>query len=1218
MNKKSQVIIIAIVIALVLVVLLVSFMPNDYSGSHQPISKLGNISIIGKPTLVLKQNHGLEKWLIESKSWDYNSSDIFINLTINMTVYNFMKNYPNNRTKCLIAKPYILEDYPNFDCANTNHTNMLKARVGNFTTKGFKLIKKGINQGYINVSGNKVYITIPLSTLDNLDLLEIGESSLIFEYQNQSKIEYVYDWGATNITLLNEGEISSDIFVNFDNVSYKFGANDFTNLGLENYTYVLESTMPLKQRGYKLYTESPNLTINENQAYYDTQEFDFADICSRKFECGNETKFSEDLGLGEGTYEVCNYTSNCEFSNYMNNNLYVYEIDFLSDEFIDPELENGTIKIRIINATHLDSNRSFIADIFDYVKYYDNNYTDYIQIGDYVRVVFEKNLSAGNDITIVANSMGLGNIIVYEKDENQTIAEINDVGDVGVYKTYLTGLSETQDTFDLEILGDSIRFDYIVDPITVPNGYNLVNDSLNLGTFEAIHATSQFSGSFSVNRVKDSDYYASSPWATASGQTTNQNITINFTESLNFDTIEFHTMATFSASPNNTNIYVSDDSLSWTLIETFAFYGGIPPTTDYDFHTINLTSQTARYVIAEFLDNMGHGTFIELDEIRIFKNSTNLANLSTTTIHLDPPAFGSGDDQKFLADNDLDRNHDVRFTTMTNQNITFDFGSAKVFDSFEWYGAAWFTNYNSGNFTASVSDDNITWTDVLSQNFTDDLAIIEYFNFTQQTKQYFRIWIKDAYSGSFHIFSELRVFEQEVSGDNAPVVTLSFPDDDNSTEQGHVVFECNATDDFQLLNVSLYVWNKTSLVLETINSTDWNGTINSTQLSYEFTEDDDFIWNCEVFDNESQQSWGSANFTININASVSEFSRNIADVISLDKGIARLGGFKRVAIDEFSITELITRRLVSLRTAFDNILVTPLINTLGVLSRNIDDVFSLTEVVTRLRNVPRLPVDVLNINTFIDRTYSSFRTFSDSLFINEVVNRFRGLFINIDDNISITELITSRFGLIRTLVDSISISETVDRNYFALRNLSDSFSITEVINRTYFAFRNLSDLLSITEVVAKLRGVFVNIDDNLSIEEVVSRFSLFIRTISDNIFLEEGVIDPSAISKLLINIADTLSIDTFIERTTIFIRTLSDILNFFIGLISGEEVPGASSGGGRGAIPEIIDDIIEKIRDDEAVRGLIRLILFIILPCIVIGIFILLILIDVVRKKKKK
>ena len=140
-------------------------------------------------------------------------------------------------------------------------------------------------------------------------------------------------------------------------------------------------------------------------------------------------------------------------------------IDYI--EWNVPSLSNQTYELILITkAVHLDSNRSFIEDIYDVVKEQDNNWS-LIPAGDYVRVTFEKNLTNENDITLYARKAGSGisQIEVYIMDENNSIAKFDNISEEGEYKIYLKNISDGEgyETFDLKVL-DDVEIDYIVDP----------------------------------------------------------------------------------------------------------------------------------------------------------------------------------------------------------------------------------------------------------------------------------------------------------------------------------------------------------------------------------------------------------------------------------------------------------------------------------------------------------------------------------------------------------------------------------------------------------------------------------------------------------------------------------------------------------------------------------------------------------------------------------
>jgi uncharacterized delta-60 repeat protein len=159
---------------------------------------------------------------------------------------------------------------------------------------------------------------------------------------------------------------------------------------------------------------------------------------------------------------------------------------YIERDFTDSGYEIGDIieldprlLILIDKADHLDSNRTFINDIYEYVKERDDNWSEIINNTHYVRVAFKSNLTRHNDITVFARMEGCvgnsscsesGEIAVYRKNDDIEIARFMNITNENWYKILLTNMSEneTRDVFDLKVIssiGAGIEFDYIVDPI---------------------------------------------------------------------------------------------------------------------------------------------------------------------------------------------------------------------------------------------------------------------------------------------------------------------------------------------------------------------------------------------------------------------------------------------------------------------------------------------------------------------------------------------------------------------------------------------------------------------------------------------------------------------------------------------------------------------------------------------------------------------------------
>src|SRR3989339_779091 len=122
-------------------------------------------------------------------------------------------------------------------------------------------------------------------------------------------------------------------------------------------------------------------------------------------------------------------------------------IDYI--EWTVPHLSEQTYEliIEINQAEHLVSDRNFISEIYDKVKELDNIWSEEINEGDYVRIVFETPLNNTRDITIYSRAVsGNPKVEVYEMNENKLIAEFSSINSNEYNKIYLTNLVGQQDT----------------------------------------------------------------------------------------------------------------------------------------------------------------------------------------------------------------------------------------------------------------------------------------------------------------------------------------------------------------------------------------------------------------------------------------------------------------------------------------------------------------------------------------------------------------------------------------------------------------------------------------------------------------------------------------------------------------------------------------------------------------------------------------------------
>jgi hypothetical protein len=102
--------------------------------------------------------------------------------------------------------------------------------------------------------------------------------------------------------------------------------------------------------------------------------------------------------------------------------------------------------------------------------------------------------------------------------------------------------------------------------------------------------------------------------------------------------------------------------------------------------------------------------------------------------------------------------------------------------------------------------------------------------------------------------------------DNPPVTTLNTPADgffNDTSSTDNVSFNCSATDDNALVNITLWITNSSNTSFSQNQTANITGTANSTIWTLNLTEGD-YTWNCISYDNASQSDW-AVNRTIKMN-----------------------------------------------------------------------------------------------------------------------------------------------------------------------------------------------------------------------------------------------------------------------------------------------------------------------------------------------------------------
>jgi PGF-pre-PGF domain-containing protein len=91
--------------------------------------------------------------------------------------------------------------------------------------------------------------------------------------------------------------------------------------------------------------------------------------------------------------------------------------------------------------------------------------------------------------------------------------------------------------------------------------------------------------------------------------------------------------------------------------------------------------------------------------------------------------------------------------------------------------------------------------------------------------------------------------------------TLNSPTDGTYSDVNVTNFNCSGESSInsELVNLTFFLWNATDLVYNA--SVEVNGTTNSSLFEYNFTVEDDYLWNCKACENNSNSIFADTNFS---------------------------------------------------------------------------------------------------------------------------------------------------------------------------------------------------------------------------------------------------------------------------------------------------------------------------------------------------------------------
>ncbi|MBX4196406.1 LamG domain-containing protein [Candidatus Pacearchaeota archaeon] len=461
-----------------------------------------------------------------------------------------------------------------------------------------------------------------------------------------------------------------------------------------------------------------------------------------------------------------------------------------------PHLSTQIFDIIIVtHAVHLDKNRKFISDIYDQIKAADGIWSDPIGNEEYVRITFARSLDATNDISIYPRIVS-----------GDPIIEVSERDENTVIATFANIQNNTYNKVLLETLqGTQDTFDLKIINGTVqfdhiidpPTGIVTLffNNTMTSGSFPARAKKLGTGSPNAVNISWPGEFDANQVPVDASGI------------GQWFPIIGTIGNTTSTNAVNNASLssrlnysvgpgWLWDDNLTGYQISQ----GG------FQFNVSLMGGQAAAIAAGERI-------FVRISIVNVTSNAFHVVRDLLATNCTGGTCSGG---QNGWAPNEGPRiNHPALNQIYTN--ITFNVTSNQ---SYTFHEGQWL--YIELGFGDATS--------------TTDRTIGLRYNIANT-------FVKTP-----------RIYEA-----TAPIVTLQTPADAATVDAATVGFNATFTDNSRLANVTLFIWNSTSLVNQTTRSL--AGTTNNTNISVTLPRVDTYFWNYLASDNESNSAFAS-NFTL--------------------------------------------------------------------------------------------------------------------------------------------------------------------------------------------------------------------------------------------------------------------------------------------------------------------------------------------------------------------
>jgi hypothetical protein len=176
------------------------------------------------------------------------------------------------------------------------------------------------------------------------------------------------------------------------------------------------------------------------------------------------------------------------------------------------------------------------------------------------------------------------------------------------------------------------------------------------------------------------------------------------------------------------------------------------------------------------------------------------------------------------------------------------------------------TNGTSANgvLTINSTTSYLSWLNATNQLIINGTTQYFWFNATASTPGTYNFTVKVLDEAGVLNTTYVQVIVNDTTN---PVVNLQTPTNQTNSSVRNVVFNCTATDNTALSNITLYVWNSTAdIVNQTVTAV--SGVSNESVVNVTLPSDGAFTWNCKAIDTVSNSAFNDTNWTVTVDTSV--------------------------------------------------------------------------------------------------------------------------------------------------------------------------------------------------------------------------------------------------------------------------------------------------------------------------------------------------------------